>query len=99
MKSHWSMGMDNSFRIRLRDPISDNLNGFGDKYPLSYLAREMQKNIKSLWERKGSFMRKILAGEKGELFWEKARKSIKKIQKSRLLRMETISQKRVLNTH
>jgi len=40
------MGMDNSFMIILLNPILDNINGFGDKYPLSYLAREMQKNIK-----------------------------------------------------
>jgi len=32
------MGMDNPFMIRLLDPNLDELNGFGDKYPLSYLA-------------------------------------------------------------
>ena len=32
------MGMDNSFMIRLLDPILDNFNGFGDNYPLIYLT-------------------------------------------------------------
>ena len=34
------MGSDNSFMRRLLGPILDKLNGFGDKYPLSYLTGE-----------------------------------------------------------
>lgn len=34
------MGMDNSFIIRLVDPIVDNHNGFGVKHQLTYLAGE-----------------------------------------------------------
>ena len=41
MKSHWKIGMDNSFMIRHLDLILDKLNGFGDKYPLSYLVGEI----------------------------------------------------------
>ena len=33
-------GMDNTFMIRLLDPILDKINRFGDKYPLSYLTWE-----------------------------------------------------------
>ena len=32
------MGMDNSFMIRLLDPILDKFNGFGDNYPLICLT-------------------------------------------------------------
>jgi len=43
-------------------------------------------------------MRKILTGEKCELFWEKPRKMDKKIHKSGKLLKEIISSKRILNT-
>jgi len=34
------MGIDNIFMIRLLDPDLDEINGFGDKYPLNHLAGE-----------------------------------------------------------
>lgn len=44
-------------------------------------------------------MRKILMGEKGELLWDKPTQMDKKIHKSETSLMETISWKKVLNTH
>ena len=46
------------FIIRLLDPYIDEINGFGDKYPLNYLAGErclVKKMHKSLAQEKASF--------------------------------------------
>jgi len=44
-----------------------------------------------VWKRKAMFVRKILAREKCENFWEKPRQMDKKIHKGGTLLMETIS--------
>jgi len=79
--------------INLLDSILDKMDGLEIKYPL-------RKTWKICRRERKDFMKKSLVGEKGKIFWEKPRQiDKKKIHKSGMPLMETISWKRVLNTH